>query len=83
MLSERYPADGKSVGIEILGNAASDDEDVFWRTEPENVRRQFDTILRPRIASRARPKNLSRECCHKPGAGGRFWHPRASQLDGD
>ena len=34
MLPERYPADGKSVGIEILGNAATDGEDLFWRTEP-------------------------------------------------
>jgi hypothetical protein len=52
MLPQRYPADGKSIGIEILGNAATDGEDLYWRTEPENLRRQFDTILRPRISSR-------------------------------
>lgn len=52
MLPQRYPADGKSIGIEILGNATTDGEELFWKTEPENLRRQFDTILRPRIASR-------------------------------
>jgi hypothetical protein len=52
MLPERYPADGSSIGIEILGNAATDGEDVFWKTEPENLRRQFDTIVKPRITQR-------------------------------
>lgn len=52
LLPQRYPADGKSIGIEILGNATTDGEELFWQTEPENLRWQFDTILRPRIASR-------------------------------
>lgn len=52
MLPQRYPAGGNSIGIEILGNAATDGEDHFWKTEPENLRRQFDTILRPRISTR-------------------------------
>lgn len=52
MLPDRYPADGRSIGIEILGNAAQDDEDKFWETEPDNLRRQFETQLKPRIASR-------------------------------
>ena len=52
MVPRWYPADGKSIGIEILGNVATDGEDNFWRTEPENLRRQFNTILRPRITSR-------------------------------
>jgi SMODS-associated and fused to various effectors sensor domain len=52
MLPQRYPADGRSIGIEILGNALTDDEELFWKTEPENLRRQFDSILRPRITSR-------------------------------
>jgi len=52
MVPRWYPADGASIGIEILGNTATDGEDNFWRTEPDNLRRQFDTILRPRIASR-------------------------------
>ena len=52
ILPQRYPADGKSISIEILGNAATDAESVFWSTEPDNLRRQFETILRPRIVSR-------------------------------
>jgi hypothetical protein len=47
-----YPAGGNSIGVEILSNAATDGEENFWRTEPENLRRQVETILRPRIASR-------------------------------
>jgi hypothetical protein len=49
MLPERYPAGGTSIGIGISGNAATDGEDAFWRNEPDNLRRQFDTIVRPRI----------------------------------
>lgn len=52
MLPDRYPAAGRSIGIEILGNAAEDGEAKFWNTEPDNLRRQFDTQLKPRIASR-------------------------------
>jgi len=36
----RYPAEGKSIGIEILGNVATDGEETFWRIEPDNLRRQ-------------------------------------------
>jgi hypothetical protein len=52
MLPKRYPAGGNSVGIEIVGSAATDFEDSFWTTEPDNLRRQFETIVRPRIISR-------------------------------
>jgi hypothetical protein len=52
MLPYRYPAGGGSIGIEVLGNIATDGEAHFWHTEPENLRRQFETILRPRIMSR-------------------------------
>jgi hypothetical protein len=52
MLPRRYPAGGTSISIEIKGSAATDGEDAFWRTEPENLQRQFDTIVRPRIADR-------------------------------
>ena len=51
-LPQRYPADGKSIDIEILGNAVTDGEELFWKTEPENLRRQVESILRPRISSR-------------------------------
>jgi len=52
MLPDRYPADGRSIGIEILGSAAKDGEDLFWASEPTNLQRQFDTLVRPRIAQR-------------------------------
>ena len=52
MVPRWYPANGTSIGIEILGSIATDGEENFWRTEPDNLRRQFETILRPRIASR-------------------------------
>jgi hypothetical protein len=52
MLPERYPVDGRSIGIEIVGSAATDGEDIFWRTEPDNLRRQFERMIRERIATR-------------------------------
>jgi hypothetical protein len=52
MLPKRYPADGRSISIEILGSVANDSEDNFWKTEPDNLRRQFDKSILERIASR-------------------------------
>jgi len=52
MLPKCYPAEGRSIGIEILGNAATDGEDIFWTSEPTNLRRQFEHQVRPRIAER-------------------------------
>jgi hypothetical protein len=52
MLPERYPAGGSSIGIEILGSAAQDSEQVYWAAEPQNLERQFDAQVRPRIATR-------------------------------
>jgi hypothetical protein len=52
MLPDRYPADGTSIGIEILGSAAQDGEAQFWATEPNNLRRQFEAQVRSRIAQR-------------------------------
>jgi hypothetical protein len=52
MIPDRYPADGRSTGIEILGSIAKDGEDAFWSAEPNNLRRQFETQVRSRIAAR-------------------------------
>jgi CBASS immunity sensor of nucleotide second messenger signals len=52
MLPKRYPSGGNSIVIEILGSVTTDGEDNFWRIEPDNLERQFNTILRPRITSR-------------------------------
>jgi hypothetical protein len=51
MIPDRYPAEGRSIGIEIRGNAATDGEAVFWANEPQNLRRQFETQVRARIAA--------------------------------
>src|SRR5215203_4709119 len=50
-IPDRYPAEGRSIGIEIRGNAANDGEAVFWVSEPLNLRRQFATHVRARIAA--------------------------------
>ena len=52
VLPLRYPAGGRSIGIEILGNAATDGEEDFWRTEPNNLCRQFNILVAPQLASR-------------------------------
>jgi hypothetical protein len=52
MLPERYPADGRSIGIEIRGSIIDDGEEKFWAVEPDNLRRQFQTLVSSRIAER-------------------------------
>jgi hypothetical protein len=51
VLPERYPAGGTSIGIEVRGSVLQDGEEKFWSTEPENLRRQFDSLVRTRIAN--------------------------------
>lgn len=52
MLPDRYPAEGRSIGIEISGSAATDGEDVFWASEPNSLSRQFDLHVGSRIANK-------------------------------
>lgn len=52
MLPERYPAGGRSIGIEIKGSIAHDGEERFWAHEPANLRQQFETLVKSRIAER-------------------------------
>ena len=52
MLPKRYPADGRSIPIEILGSAATDGDARFWAIERGNLRSQFDKSIRERISSR-------------------------------
>jgi hypothetical protein len=49
ILPNRYPAEGRSTGIEIIGSIATDGEEGFWKTEPENLRRQFQRLIRQGI----------------------------------
>lgn len=48
---DRYPADGRSIGIEIKGNVQTDAADIFWQVEPDNLRKQFETLVRSRIGT--------------------------------
>jgi hypothetical protein len=50
MLPDRYPAEGRSIGIQLLGSASSDREELYWNAEVENVRRQFDQLVLQRSA---------------------------------
>lgn len=52
MIPERYPAEARAISVEIIGSALQDDESRFWDTEPDSLRRQFDTLVRSRIANR-------------------------------
>jgi hypothetical protein len=50
MLPERYPADGRAISIQLHGAAAQDREQQYWDTEADNLTRQFDRHIRPRVA---------------------------------
>ncbi len=52
MLPDRYPVNGNSIGIEIVGSSAQDHEDTFWETERVNLGRQFEAKIKPLIESR-------------------------------
>ena len=51
MLPMCYPYQNQSIGIQISGSILTDGEETFWRTEPENLERQFDRMIRDRVAS--------------------------------
>jgi hypothetical protein len=50
MLPQRYPAEGRSIGIQLLGAVASDREEQYWVTEIDNLRRHFDRLVHQRKA---------------------------------
>jgi hypothetical protein len=52
MIPERYPADGRSIDIELRGTAYQDHEPEYWRFQRENLRRQFGMKVRERIETR-------------------------------
>ncbi|MEZ5962171.1 MAG: HNH endonuclease [Hyphomonadaceae bacterium] len=52
MTPEFYPAEGRSIGIEILGSVARDSDATYWDTEARNLEHQFNTHVRSRLASR-------------------------------
>jgi hypothetical protein len=52
VLPDRYPAEGKTIGIEIMGNIQADGDDRYWDTEVENLRQQFDRRVRSQVEER-------------------------------
>jgi hypothetical protein len=52
MLPERYPADGRTIDIEISGTAYQDHEPEYWSLQRKNLRRQFAMKVKERIESR-------------------------------
>jgi hypothetical protein len=59
MLPERYPAEGRqTIDIELRGTAFHDGEERYWKIEQENLRRQLQAKLAPRL-ERAEVRHLS------------------------
>lgn len=52
MLPDRYPAAGTSIGIEILGSSAQDNDGNYWETERANLSRHFETRVKALIEGR-------------------------------
>ena len=52
MLPDRYPAEGRSIRIEMLGSAFQDSDPAYWEIERTNLRRKFDALVRQRIQAR-------------------------------
>jgi hypothetical protein len=49
MLPDRYPAGGRSIGIQLSGIASGDREKSYWTTELDTLRRQFDRQVKQAI----------------------------------
>ena len=59
MLPERYPAEGRqTIDIQLRGSAFHDGEERYWEIERENLRRQLQVKLAPRL-ERAEIRHLS------------------------
>lgn len=59
MLPERYPAEGRqTIDIQLRGTAFHDGEECYWEIERENLRRQYQAKLAPRL-ERAEVRHLS------------------------
>jgi hypothetical protein len=50
MFPERYPAEGRqTIDIQLSGTAFHDGEERYWEIERENLRRQYQAKLAPRL----------------------------------
>ncbi len=49
MLPRHYPADGRTIDLEMVGCAYRDDEPEYYRFQRDNLRRQFEAQMRGRI----------------------------------
>ena len=52
VLPRRYPAEARAIDLELLGSAYQDREPEFWKIQRENLRRQFEKKIRPRVEAR-------------------------------
>lgn len=51
LLPEKYPAEKNGIELSLLNSAFQDDEQSYWIIERENLRRQFEGKVRPRMQS--------------------------------
>jgi len=51
MYPEKYPAEKTAIELGIQNSAFYDSEEVYWQMEPENLRRQFSSKIKPRLTS--------------------------------
>ena len=52
VLPLRYPAEARAIDLELLGSAYQDREPEYWKIQRENLRRQFEKKIRPRVEIR-------------------------------
>ncbi|MBO6550963.1 MAG: SAVED domain-containing protein [Rhizobiales bacterium] len=49
VLPDHYPADGRSIGLELIGCQFEDHEESFWTFQQENLQRQFRDKIKGKI----------------------------------
>lgn len=52
MLPERFPADGRSIDIELTGFPLEDHDPQYWATEQASLRRKFRLAVQERLEAR-------------------------------
>ena len=49
VLPDHYPADGRSIGLELIGCQYEDHEESYWTFQQENLQRQFRDKIKGKI----------------------------------
>jgi SMODS-associated and fused to various effectors sensor domain len=50
MIPERYPAEKPAIELSLKNSSFKDNEEDFWKIEREQLQRQFNMAVRPRLA---------------------------------